>query len=108
MVTAEFAVALMALVPLLAALLTLIVAGAEQVRLVESARTAARMIARGQTAAEAQSQVHRTVPASSVEVVRRDEDVLVTVGRRIEPLGLLPAFTLRATAVTPAEQSDAG
>jgi hypothetical protein len=66
------------------------------------------MIARGQTAAEAEALVRRTVPASSVEFERRDEDILVTVGRRIEPLGLLPGFTLRATAVTPAEQPDAG
>lgn len=99
---------LLALVPIVLTLLVALLLGAEQVRIVESARTAARMVARGQTVLEAESLVQRTVPASTVEFDERGSDVAVTVTRQVEPVGLLPAWTLHATAVTPAEVSDEG
>lgn len=104
MVTAEFALASVAAIPVVFALLAMLLAGVEQVRVVESARSAARMIARGQTPGEAQEMVARTLPASHVEIERRGDDVVVHVRRSLDPAGLFPALTLRATAVTPAER----
>lgn len=98
----------MALVVIALSLFVLLLVGAQQVQIVESARTAARMVARGQTALEAQALVERTVPDSELEFEERGTDIAVTVARRVELLSWLPALTLHATAVTPVEAADEG
>ena len=108
MVTAEIAVGILILTTIAISVFAMVLLGAEQVRIVESARTAARMVARGQTTLEAQELVVRTVPASHVKFDERGTDVVVTVSRQVEPIALLPALTLHATAVTPAEVPDEG
>lgn len=107
MVTVEIAMATLAVMPIVLALFVMAFIGAEQVRIVESARTAARMVARGQSQEEAQGLVQRTVPATEVDFETRGDDLVVTVARRIDPIGLFPALTLHATAVTPAETPSA-
>ncbi len=108
MVTAEIAVGILTLTTIAISVFAMVLLGAEQVRIVESARTAARMVARGQTTLEAEELVVRTVPASHVKFDERGTDVVVTVSRQVEPIALLPALTLHATAVTPAEVPDEG
>ena len=107
MVTGEFAVAMLALVPIMSAMLLLIVMGAEQVRVLESARTAARMLARGDSEAQARAQVTGVIPSAQVSSRRQGRDVVVRVVHPVDPLGPLPAFTIGATAVTPVEEPDA-
>lgn len=107
MVTAEFAVAMLALVPIMSAMLLLIVMGAEQVRVLESARTAARMLARGDSEAQARAQVTGVIPSAQVSSRRQGRDVVVRVVHPVDPFGPLPSFTIGATAVTPVEEPDA-
>lgn len=104
MVTAELAIALLAVIPLLMSLLLLVGAAATKVQVVEGARTAARMLARGQAQAEAVEHLRATLPGAEVLVREEGSDVVVEVHQQVELAGVLPAFTMSGSAVTPKER----
>lgn len=103
MVTAEFAITLLAVVPVMLSLLLLTGAAAQQVQVVEAARTGARLLARGESEATAQNQIHSVLPDAQVEVERNARTVVVEVRQRIRPAGVLPEFTMVGNATTPIE-----
>ncbi len=103
MVTAEFAVGLLAVVPLVLSLVALTGIGASQVQVVEAARTGARLLARGEPESVARAQVSAILPGADVSIDRGAEGVSCEVSRRVGGQGLLPRFTLRASATTPLE-----
>ena len=109
-VTAELALGLPLLLALTVGLVWLLAAAVAQVRVVDGAREAARMLARGDADAEA---VRRGVqvagPDSRVEVVHRGDEVAVTVTRSFDGPGgvleVLPAVELEAQAVAATEET---
>lgn len=103
MVTAEFAVGVLAVIPLVLSLVLLIAAAAVQVQVLEAARTGARMLARGDTEDAVRTQVMTAVPGARVEVVEEVDDAEVSVSRPMGGFGVLPAFTMSATVRTPVE-----
>jgi Flp pilus assembly protein TadG len=105
MVTAEFAVGLLAVIPLLLSLVALTGIGATQVKVVEAARTGARLMARGESELVARDQVRAIVPAADVTTERDAGRVSFVVTQRVGGQGMLPVFTLRASAVSPVEGS---
>ena len=109
MVTAEIAVALPALVALLAAALTAISVVGAQLRCVDSAREVARALARGESADYALSLGRPDAPpGASFDTTRNGGRITVRVSARARALGgLLPAFSVSATAVALAETADA-
>lgn len=106
-VTAEFAVALPAVVLLLALLLAGSAAGVTQLRLEEAARAGARALARGEDAAAVDTIVHRLAGASAVSAVASDGGWFsVTVSGRVPgAVGSLLPWTLTARAWTRGETS---
>lgn len=106
MVTAEFALGLLAVLPVMVSVILLLAAASTQVKVTEGARTAARMLARGDSAVAAREAVHALVPQAQVDVVERGDDVVVDVRQTFRPASLLPGFTLHGTAVTPVEGPD--
>jgi hypothetical protein len=103
MVTAEAALVLpiMALVAL--AMLWVVSVGIAEVRVIDAARDAARMMARGDSAAEAVQAARRTAGgAADVRIDRGDGLVEVQVTVRMSPPGWLllplPDVTLRSTS----------
>lgn len=103
MVTAEFAVGLLAVVPLVLSLLALVVTGATQIRVQEAARTGARLLARGEGVETVQDHVRSVLPAASVTIVEDGGYAVVDVRQPVGGRGLLPTFTLHAQARTPHE-----
>jgi hypothetical protein len=103
MVTAEFAVGLLAVVPMVLSLVALIGAGATQVQVVEAARTGARLLARGEPDAVARQQVSAIVPRADLHIERSADVVVFEVRQRVGGRGMLPGFTVRAAASSPAE-----
>jgi hypothetical protein len=103
MVTAEFAVGLLAVVPLVLSLVALVAAGATQIQVQEAARTGARLLARGEGVATVQEQVRAVLPAAAVTVVDDGGFAVVDVRQPMGGRGLLPGFTLHAEARTPRE-----
>ncbi len=99
-VTAEFAVALPAVLLLLALLLAGAAAGATQLRLEEAALAGARALARGESPATAEAMVSRLAGASATAAIAVDgEWVSVTVADRVAgPLGSTVPWTLTARA----------
>jgi len=99
-VTAEFAVALPAVLLLLALLLAGAAAGATQLRLEEAALAGARALARGESQAAAEAIVSRLAGASATAAIAADgEWVSVTVADRVAgPLGSTVPWTLTAKA----------
>ena len=99
-VTAEFAVALPAVLLLLALLLAGTAAGAAQLRLEEAALAGARALARGESPAAAEAMVKRLAGASATAAIVADgEWVNVTVADSVAgPLGSLVPWTLTARA----------
>ena len=108
-VTAEFAVALPAVLLLLALLLAGAAAGATQLRLEEAALAGARALARGESQASAQAIVSRLAGASATAAIAADgEWVSVTVADRVPgPLGSTVPWTLTAQASTRSEAAGA-
>ena len=112
MVTAELAVGLPVLV--LAALLA--VAGVQvvsaQLRCLDAAGVAARLAARGEPAGDVESIAHAVAPQSAqVSVARTGDVVAAAVAARVHLLGLgavLPAFTVKGSAVAPLEPGQPG
>lgn len=107
MVTAELALAMPVLV--LAGLLAL--AGVQvvsaQLRCLDAAGVAARLAARGELAADVESRAHAAAPPGADFAVSRSGDVVsATVAAHVHLLGLgglLPGFTVEASAVAPLE-----
>jgi hypothetical protein len=110
MVTAEAALVIPVLVALAAALAWVVALGVVQVRLVDAAREAARVAARGEAAAEVQQAALSAAPDGSTVRVYRNGDswvaeVSVQVGTDLPLVGLLPAVGMSARAVSAAEPS---
>jgi hypothetical protein len=108
MVTAEAALVLPVLVALSVALAWVVALGVAQVRLVDAAREAARLAARGEPDAEIQQAGLSAAPeGSTVRVNRVGEtwvaDVEVAVSTDLPLVGSLPAVVLSARAVSAAE-----
>lgn len=104
MATAEFAVALPAVVLVLAVALTAIGAGIDQVRCVDAARLAARALARGDNVAEARALARTAAPAgASVDLASGGEltRASVSVARRAPVVGF--SWVVRASSVAPRE-----
>jgi Flp pilus assembly protein TadG len=101
-VTAEFAVALPAVLLLLAMLLSGAAAGVTQLRLEEGARAGARALARGDDSAAVERIVRTLSGTSASATVAADGEWLsVTVTDRVGgPLGSSIPWTLRARAST--------
>jgi hypothetical protein len=108
-VTAEFAVALPAVLLLLAMLLAGVAAGVTQLRLEEAARAGARALARGESAAAVEGIVRTLAGASATTAVVSDGEWLsVTVADRAGgPLGSTVPWTLSAKASTRSETASA-
>ena len=81
-ITAEFAVALPAVTVVLALCLGAASTGVAQLKVEESARTAARSAARGDSEAQIRSAVSRIDPAQSVQISVSPDDVVVTEAGR--------------------------
>ena len=79
-ITAEFAVALPAVTVVLTLCLGAASTGVAQLKVEESARTAARAAARGDSEAQIRSAVSRIDPAQSVQISVSPDDVAVTEG----------------------------
>ncbi len=103
MVTAEFAVGLFAVLPVILGLLLMIGAAASKVQAIEAARVAARMLARGDSEAQARAHVHDVLAHADMIIDAEESRVRVQVSQRIEVGGFLPAFTVSGTAITPRE-----
>ncbi|WP_354185968.1 TadE family type IV pilus minor pilin [Arthrobacter sp. UYCu712] len=108
-VTAEFAVALPAVMLLLALLLAGSAAGVTQLRFEEAARAGARALARGEGAAAVDVIVRRLAGESAVSAVADDGGWLsVTVSGRVPgSVGSLVPWTLTARAWARGESSPA-
>ncbi|KQR65566.1 pilus assembly protein TadE [Arthrobacter sp. Leaf337] len=107
-VTAEFAVALPAVLLLLALLLAGSAAGITQLRLEEAARAGARALARGEDAGAVEGIVRQLAGASaSSSVVADGEWVSVTVSGRVSgPVGSIVPWTLSARALARGETAE--
>ena len=103
MFTAEFAVGLLAVVPLLLALTLIVAAGTTQVKTAEMARTAARLAARGESQATARAEVAADLPDATVEFVVEPSHVRVIVSRVVGGAGLLPRWTISSQVRVPRE-----
>jgi hypothetical protein len=103
MVTAEFAVGILAVIPVMLSLVLLMAAAAVQMQVLEAARTGARMLARGETPDAVRDQVTTAVPGAEVAVSEVEDKAEVRVSRPMGGLGVLPQFTVSATARTPVE-----
>jgi Flp pilus assembly protein TadG len=106
-VTAELAIGLPILVSLTVGLVWLLTLGIAQVRMVDAAREAARMVARGDPGSAAIEQAERVAPGARVTIGTRTGDVVATVSDTVSPpgglLGFLPGVRVHAEAVTTAE-----
>ena len=106
MVTAELAVAIPAVVLVLVACLAGLGAAVDQVRCVDAARLGSRAAARGDSP-ERVTELARAgaPPAAAVTLSRQGDLAVVTVQVRTGGWGgVLPAWTVSATARTPVEQ----
>lgn len=107
-VTAEFAVALPAVLLLLALLLAGSAAGITQLRLEEAARAGARALARGEDAGAVDGIVRQLAGTSaSSSVVADGEWLSVTVSGRVSgPVGSVVPWTLSARAMARGETAE--
>ncbi|QCO99780.1 pilus assembly protein TadE [Arthrobacter sp. 24S4-2] len=107
-VTAEFAVALPAVILLLALLLAGAAAGITQLRLEEAARAGARALARGEDAGAVDGIVRHLAGASASSSVAADGEWLsVTVSGRVSgPVGTMVPWTLSARALARGETAE--
>jgi hypothetical protein len=107
MVTAELAVAIPALVLVLAMCLAALRAAIDQIRCVDAARVAARSAARGDDPARVRWLAVASAPDGASVSVVGSSTVEVTVTARTGGWGgVVPAWTLSASAVAPAESAD--
>ena len=107
--TAELALGIPLLLALTVGLVWMLAVGAAQVRVIDASREAARAVARGDTAAAAESVARRIAPdGAEVHIVTTDGEVTVTTSARVAApgglLGVLPGFTVSDEAVATREQ----
>jgi hypothetical protein len=107
-VTAEFAVALPAVLLLLALLLAGSAAGITQLRLEEAARAGARALARGEDAGAVEGIVRQLAGGSaSSSIMGEDGWLSVTVSGRVSgPVGSIIPWTLSARALARSETAE--
>jgi len=104
MVTVEAAVVLPALLAVLALAVGAVMTVGAQLQLVDAARQAARLAARGEPADVVEEVGERAGPRGTTVAVRRDGSTLtVTAKATTKPLGLLPGIGLQAKAVAESE-----
>ena len=104
-VTVEAAIALAALLVVVVLCLGTLLAAAAQVRCVDAAREAARLVARGADA-DAEPAARRIAPTGADISIRTEEDrVIAVVSVRVP---LLPLLTLHADAVAVREPGVSG
>lgn len=95
MVTAEAALVLPSLMVVLALAVTVLVTVGAKIKVVDAAREAARIAARGDADAEAsRAAVQLGPPGTKVTIRHRGHWVDVDVKAVVRPLGLLPGFNL--------------
>ncbi len=102
-VTAEAAVALPSLLVVLALAVAVVVGVGAQLRCVDAARAAARVVARGDGDALARSAATAVAPRGATVRIRRGELVEVRVDAEIRLTRWLPSFHVGAKAVAEAE-----
>lgn len=107
-VTAEAAVVVPVLALLSVGLAWLVTLGVTHARVVDAAREAARVVARGESQAAGAALAHRVGPSGSRVVVSADSDVVVVTVRAPARVpgglfGFLPDVTLHAQAVAAKE-----
>lgn len=103
MVTAELAVALLAVVPVAASLIMLAGLAAAQVEVVEAARQAARSMARGDPESAMRADVARILPGAAVQTSTEGALITVTVSEPVGGWALVPRFSLSASATAAIE-----
>lgn len=108
-VTAELALALPLLLAVTVGLMWLLAVGAAQIRVVDSAREAARAVARGDDQASARSLALRIAPeGASVDIAIEDGQVTVISSAEVEGPGNLfdtmPAVVVSARSVALVER----
>lgn len=111
MATAEFAVAVPAVILVLALCLTGVSVGIDQVRCVDAARTGARALARGDEAAAVRAITARAGPrGAAVTLAGHGDEVVVTVSaeRALPGTGPWGTLTIHATATAQREDRGAG
>jgi Flp pilus assembly protein TadG len=110
MVTAEIAVALPVLVLLMMAAMTAVMVVNAQLRCVDAAREAARVLARGDSQALARSLVTETgPPGARLTISRADYEIHVAVTAEANGIGgVLPAFDVHAASVAVQEPGVGG
>lgn len=106
--TAETALVLPLLVAVTLTMTWLVLVGITQVRVVDAAREAARVMARGEGPDEAATLVRQVAPGATLRIERTGGRVVVTVRDRVTPpaglLGDLPGAVAEAEAVAAVEQ----
>jgi Flp pilus assembly protein TadG len=103
MVTAELAACLPVLLLVLAVAVTAVSAVAARVRVLDAAREAARVAARGDRAAALQV-AHEVAPGAQLALSRAGPDVVAVVRARTHPFGgWLPGLTVVGRAVAAIE-----
>ena len=106
MATAEFAVAIPALVATLVLAVAGVATGVDQVRCVDAARLAARAVARGDPPAVAAELAATAAPVgAAVAIGGSGEQVVVTVRSRRAVPGWASGWSVSATAIAPRERS---
>jgi hypothetical protein len=103
MVTAEFAVGLLAVVPLLLGLVGITAAGVMAVQGQEAARVGARLLARGDSPSSVDAYLRGALPDAQVSIETSSGMVHVLVRRTAGGFGLLPEFAITGRAATPVE-----
>ena len=109
MVTAELAVAIPAVVLVLVACLAGVHAAVDQIRCVDAARLASRAAARGDAPQRVEELARRGAPDGAVvSVTRHGGDAIVIVRARVGGWGgVVPSWSVSATAQTPIEEGPA-
>ena len=110
MVTAELAVAIPVVVLVLVACLAGVHAAVDQVRCVDAARLGSRAAARGDSPSRVLELTRRGAPdGAAVTVARHGADAVVTVRALVGGWGgVVPSWSVSATARTPVEEGRAG
>jgi Flp pilus assembly protein TadG len=107
MVTAEFAVALPALVVVVVAALFGVIAMTDQLRCADAAATAARLAGRGDSIAEARAVALHAAPRGAVLSIQQTASTTIAIVTfRLRPPGALrrlPAITFTERSVAPRE-----
>ena len=107
MVTAELAVAVPAAVLVLAMCLAAVRAAVDQIRCVDAARVAARAAARGDDPARVRDLALASAPDGADVAIGGSTTVEVTVTARTGGWGgLVPGWTISASAITPVESGN--